>query len=35
MGYSGKLLGLMVATALWMPAAGVVVPERTYAQVEQ
>ncbi|HEY9887073.1 MAG TPA: tetratricopeptide repeat protein [Candidatus Obscuribacterales bacterium] len=30
-----KLLGLMMATALWLPAAGVLVPERATAQTKQ
>jgi CHAT domain-containing protein/Tfp pilus assembly protein PilF len=32
MRYSGKLLGVMVATVLWMPAAGMLHPEQTLAQ---
>lgn len=32
MGYSGKLLGVMVATALWMPAAEMLHPEIALAE---
>ncbi|MBW4653748.1 MAG: CHAT domain-containing protein [Kaiparowitsia implicata GSE-PSE-MK54-09C] len=32
MRYGGKLLGVMVATGLWMPAAGMLYPENTLAE---